>query len=85
MTDAGTCKKAEKWLNENKIDYTKRPIREENPSCEELREWKEKSGLPLKRFFNTSGQLYKSMNLKDRLGEMSEEEQLQLLPLTECW
>ena len=75
----GTCKKAEKWLNENKIDYTKRPIREENPSCEELREWKEKSGLPLKRFFNTSGQLYKSMNLKDRLGKMSEEEQLQLL------
>ena len=74
-----TCKKAEKWLQEKGIAYEKRPIKEENPSIEELRAWWEKSGLPLKRFFNTSGQLYKAMNLKEKLKEMSEEEQLKLL------
>ena len=74
-----TCKKAEQWLKENGITCEKRPIKEENPSFEELKAWWERSGLPLKRFFNTSGQLYKSMNLKDRLKEMSEEEQLKLL------
>ena len=74
-----TCKKAEKWLQEREIAYEKRPIKEENPSFEELKAWWERSGLPLKRFFNTSGQLYKSMNLKDRLKEMDEEEQLDLL------
>lgn len=74
-----TCQKAEKWLSENKISYEKRDIKNENPSYEELKSWYEKSGLPLKRFFNTSGLLYKSMNLKERLCEMSEEEQLQLL------
>lgn len=74
-----TCKKALKWLEEQGVDYTKRPIKEENPGKEELREWYEKSGLPLKRFFNTSGNLYKELKLKDRLPDMSEEEQLALL------
>lgn len=75
----GTCRKAEKWLQEKSIPYEKRPIKEDHPSYEELKSWKEKSGLPMKRFFNTSGQLYKSMNLKDRLKEMDEDEQLRLL------
>ena len=75
----GTCRKAEQWLKERGVAYEKRPIKEENPSFEELKAWWERSGLPLKRFFNTSGQLYKSMNLKDRLKEMDEEEQLKLL------
>ncbi|MDE6671333.1 MAG: arsenate reductase family protein [Ruminococcus sp.] len=74
-----TCKKAQKWLDDNGIDYTVRDIKENNPSYEELKEWYGKSGLPLKKFFNTSGMLYKSMNLKDKLPEMSEEEQLRLL------
>lgn len=74
-----TCRKAEKWLQDKGICYEKRPIKEENPTEEELRTWREKSGLPLKRFFNTSGQLYRSLNLKERLPDMSEEEQLQLL------
>lgn len=74
-----TCKKALKWLEEQGVDYTKRPIKEENPGKEELREWYEKSGLPLKRFFNTSGNLYKELKLKDKLPDMSEEEQLALL------
>ncbi len=74
-----TCRKAEKWLQDKGISYEKRPIREENPTAEELRVWKEKSGLPLKRFFNTSGQLYRSMGLKDRLKDMTEDEQIQLL------
>ncbi len=74
-----TCKKAEKWLNDHQIEYTTRHIVEENPSYEELKEWYKKSGLPLKRFFNTSGMLYKEMQLKDKLPDMSEEEQLQLL------
>lgn len=75
----GTCKKAEKYLLEKGIGYTKRDIKENNPSLQELTEWYEKSGLPLKRFFNTSGNLYKTMQLKDKLPQMSEQEQLELL------
>ena len=74
-----TCQKAKKWLDGKDIAYTERNIAEENPTYEELKEWYEKSGLPLKKFFNTSGLLYKSMQLKDKLPEMSEEEQLKLL------
>lgn len=71
--------KAKKWLDEHEITYTDRHIVEQNPSYEELKEWHEKSGLPLKKFFNTSGLLYKEMKLKDRLPEMSGDEQLKLL------
>ena len=74
-----TCKKAKAWLDANGIAYTARHIKEENPSYEELKAWYQRSGLPLKKFFNTSGLLYKSMNLKDKLPTMTEEEQLQLL------
>ena len=74
-----TCQKARKWLDAHGVSYTDRHIVEENPSSEELKEWYEKSGLPLKRFFNTSGMLYKEMQLKDKLPTMSEEEQLELL------
>ena len=74
-----TCKKAKNWLDEHGISYTARHIKEENPSYEELKLWYQRSGLPLKKFFNTSGLLYKSMNLKDKLPTMSEEEQLRLL------
>ena len=74
-----TCQKALKWLEEHRVDYTERPIVEENPTYEELKEWHAKSGLPLKKFFNTSGLLYKEMALKDKLLSMSEEEQLRLL------
>ena len=74
-----TCQKAKKWLEAQQIAYTERHIAEDNPSYDELREWHAKSGLPLKRFFNTSGLLYKEMGLKDKLPAMSEEEQLQLL------
>lgn len=74
-----TCQKALKWLEANGISYQERPIKEENPGKEELRTWYQASGLPLKRFFNTSGNLYKEMKLKDRLPSMSEEEQLELL------
>ncbi len=74
-----TCKKAKKWLDDNGIEYTDRHIKDENPTYEELKQWYKESGLPLKRFFNTSGMLYKSMALKDKLPEMSEEEQLKLL------
>lgn len=74
-----TCQKAKKWLDDNGFQYQDRHIKEQNPTLEELKEWYEKSGLPLKRFFNTSGLLYKSMNLKDKLPSMSEEEQLALL------
>ena len=74
-----TCQKAKKWLDDNKIEYTLRDIKEENPSYEELSGWHKASGLPLKKFFNTSGLLYKSMELKDKLPTMSEEEQLELL------
>ena len=74
-----TCQKAKKWLDEKGIAYTDRHIKTQNPSYEELKAWYEKSGLPLKKFFNTSGLLYKSLNLKDRLPTMTEEEQLRLL------
>lgn len=74
-----TCKKAKKWLDENGVEYTDRHIIENNPTYEELKEWYEKSGLPLKKFFNTSGMLYKSLNLKDKMTAMSEDEQLKLL------
>lgn len=74
-----TCQKAKKWLDENGVEYTERHIIENNPTYEELKEWYEKSGLPLKKFFNTSGMLYKSMKLKDKLPDMSEDEQLKLL------
>lgn len=74
-----TCQKAKKWLDAHNITYTERHIAEDNPSYDELKEWYEKSGLPLKKFFNTNGMLYKSMQLKDKLGTMSKEEQLKLL------
>ena len=74
-----TCKKAKAWLEANGVSYTARHIKEENPSYEELKLWYQRSGLPLKKFFNTSGLLYKSLNLKDKLPTMTEEEQLQLL------
>ncbi|PWJ48239.1 arsenate reductase family protein [Faecalicatena contorta] len=74
-----TCQKARKWLNAKGIPYEERDIKTQNPNKEELKEWYQKSGLPLKRFFNTSGMLYKELKLKDRLSEMSEEEQLELL------
>lgn len=74
-----TCQKAKKWLEDNAIAYTDRHIKENNPTYEELKAWYSRSGLPLKKFFNTSGLLYKSLNLKERLPAMSEEEQLRLL------
>ena len=74
-----TCQKAKKWLDEHGISYEDRHIKAQNPTYEELKAWYVASGLPLKRFFNTSGLLYKSLNLKDRLPNMTEEEQLQLL------
>ena len=74
-----TCQKAKKWLDDNGIEYKLRDIKTDNPMLDELTLWYEKSGLPLKKFFNTSGLLYKSMELKDKLPGMSEEEKLQLL------
>lgn len=74
-----TCQKAKKWLDDNNIEYKFRDIKEDNPSFEELSSWYKMSGLPLKKFFNTSGLLYKSMELKDKLPTMPEEEQLKLL------
>ena len=74
-----TCQKAQKWLDENGISYTFRDIKMENPTYEELSMWHQRSGLPLKKFYNTSGLLYKSMGLKDKLPEMSEDEMLKLL------
>ena len=74
-----TCMKAKKWLEEKGFEYELRDIKTENPTADELRDWWKKSGLPLKRFFNTSGNLYKEMKLKDKLPEMSEEEQINLL------
>ena len=74
-----TCKKAKAWLDANGVSYTARHIKDENPTFEELKAWYQRSGLPLKKFFNTSGLLYKSMNLKDKLPTMTEEEQLRLL------
>lgn len=74
-----TCKKAKKWLDDNNIEYSERDIKLDNPSFDELKDWYQKSSLPLKKFFNTSGMIYRDMNLKDKLPEMSEEEQLKLL------
>lgn len=74
-----TCQKAKKWLLENQVEFEDRHIVEDNPSKEELRAWYGKSGLPLKRFFNTSGMKYKELKLKDKLPDMTEEEQLELL------
>ena len=77
--NCSTCQKAKKWLDEKGVSYTDRHIKLENPTYEELKLWHPQSGLPLKRFFNTSGLLYKSLNLKDQLPQMPQEEQLQLL------
>ncbi len=74
-----TCRRALKWLDDRGAAYTIRPIKEERPTYEELRAWLEKSGLPLRRFFNTSGTLYRELGLKDRLDTMDEDEQLRLL------
>ena len=74
-----TCQKAKKWLDDNGIEYELRDIKTDNPTLDELTLWYEKSGLPLRKFFNTSGLLYKSMELKDKLPGMSKEEMLQLL------
>jgi len=74
-----TCQKARKWLEVNGITFRSRHIKEENPTAEELKTWHERSGLPLKKFFNTSGMLYKELGLKDKLPGMNEEEQLALL------
>lgn len=74
-----TCKKAKKWLDENGVEYMDRHIVEDNPTYDELKDWYEVSGMPLKKFFNTSGILYRDMNLKEKLADMSEEEQLKLL------
>ena len=74
-----TCQRAKKWLDDNKIEYELRDIKLDNPTLEELTEWYNKSGLPIKKFFNTSGLLYKSLDLKNKLPEMSEDEMLELL------
>lgn len=74
-----TCQKAKKWLDDNEIEYTDRHIVENNPTYEELKKWYEASGLPIKKFFNTSGLLYKSLNLREKLPEMTEDEMLRLL------
>ena len=74
-----TCQKAKKWLDARGIAYTDRHIKEQNPTYEELKHWYGISGLPLKKFFNTSGMLYKSLNLKEKLPAMTEEEQMRLL------
>lgn len=75
----GTCKKAKAWLDANDIKYIDRPIKEENPTLDELKTWHKLSGLPLKKFFNTSGLLYKSLELKDKLPKMTDEEMYELL------
>ncbi|MBS6559534.1 MAG: arsenate reductase family protein [Clostridiales bacterium] len=74
-----TCQKAKKWLEGKGVSFEERAIKEENPTKEELKEWHTRSGLPLKRFFNTSGNVYKSLGLKDKLKDMTEEEQYELL------
>ena len=74
-----TCQKTKKWLDDRAVSYEARHIKEENPTADELREWHKRSGLPLKRFFNTSGLKYKELELKEKLPSMSEEEQLALL------
>lgn len=74
-----TCTKAREWLNEHNIDFTERDIKDDHPTIAELDRWHKKSGLPLKRFFNTSGQLYRNLGLKDKLTSMNEHEQLEIL------
>lgn len=74
-----TCQKAKKWLAQEGIAYEERPIKEQPPTAEELRDWIGRSGLPIRKFFNTSGQVYRSLGLKDKLPDMSEEEQIALL------
>jgi arsenate reductase (glutaredoxin) len=74
-----TCQKAKKWLDENGVDYIERDIKENHPTAEEIKLWHEKSDLPLKRFFNTSGLLYKNMQLKEKLPDMETKEQIALL------
>ena len=74
-----TCQKAKRWLDEHQISYTLRDIKEDRPTRAELAQWHQASGLPLRRFFNTSGMLYRDLGLKDKLASMSEEEQLDLL------
>ena len=74
-----TCQKAKKWLDEHNIEYEWRDIKENKPSVEELREWHNRSGLEIKKFFNTSGLLYKSMNMKEKLPEMSDDEKIKVL------
>lgn len=74
-----TCKKAQKFLDDNNISYEIRAIKEQNPTIDELKQWHKKSGLPLKRFFNTSGQLYRGMELSKKLPDMSEDEQFEIL------
>ncbi len=75
----GTCKKAEKWLVENQLAFDKRDIKENNPTEEELREWIAASGLPARKFFNTSGMLYRDLGLKDKLPSMTDDEMIRLL------
>ena len=75
----GTCRKAEKWLKENGIDYNYRLIKEQNPDVDELKSWKEKSGLPIGKWFNTSGLLYKEQNMKDKVKILPEDELLKIL------
>jgi arsenate reductase len=74
-----TCQKARKWLEENRIEYKERNIAEQNPTVRELKEWFRRSGLPLKRFFNTSGQLYRELKLAEKLPGMNEDQQIELL------
>lgn len=74
-----TCKKAKKWLQQNNINFEDRNIAEQNPTKEELKAWHQKSGMPLKRFFNTSGLVYKELGLKDKLKDMTEDEQYAIL------
>ena len=75
----GTCQKAEKWLKANNIEYIYRPIKDENPTLEELKEWLKRSGLTISKFFNTSGLLYKEQNMKDKVKLLSEDELLTIL------
>lgn len=74
-----TCQKAKKWLDENGIEYELRDIKEDNPNSDEIKKWYEKSGVKIKKFFNTSGLIYKSMALKDKLSSMTEDEKIELL------
>ena len=79
ITQCPWCDKVKKYLKSKGIAYEERPIKEQNPTAEELQQWHQRSGLPLKKFFNTSGLLYKSLGLKDKLASMSEQEQYDLL------